>query len=73
MAKNSPSSTLKEMSETDFVKDDMPKDIDFKNIDKQIKALTKQMKDAAADLDFETAIKLRDKIKELEDFRLRNS
>lgn len=71
--KKSISSTLKEMSETDFVKDDAPKNIDLKNIDKQIKELTKQMKAAATDLDFESAMKFRDKIRELEDFRLKNS
>ena len=71
--KKSISSTLKEMSEIDFVKDDAPKGFDFKNIDKQIKGLTKQMKSAAADLDFENAMKFRDQIKKLEEFRLKNS
>ena len=71
--KKSISSTLKEMSETDFIKDDTPKNVDLKNIDKQIKELTKQMKAAATDLDFETAMKFRDKIRELEAFRLKNS
>ena len=64
---------MKEMSETDFIKDDTPKNVDLKNIDKQIKELTKQMKAAATDLDFETAMKFRDKIRELEAFRLKNS
>jgi len=71
--KKSISSTLKEMSETDFIKDDTPKDIDLKNIDKNIKELTKQMEAAASNLDFENAIKFRNKIRELEAFRLKNS
>ncbi len=71
--KKSISSTLKAMSETDFVKDDAPKDIDLHNVDKQIKELTKKMKAAAEELDFENAVKYRDKIKKLEEFRLKNS
>jgi len=71
--KKSISSTLKAMSETDFVKDDAPKDIDLHNVDKQIKDLTKKMKSAAEELDFESAVKYRDKIKKLEEFRLKNS
>lgn len=71
--KKSISSTLKAMSETDFVKDDAPKDVDLRNVDKQIKDLTKKMKAAAEELDFENAVKYRDKIKKLEEFRLKNS
>lgn len=71
--KKSISSTLKAMSETDFVKDDAPKDVDLRNVDKQIKDLTKKMKSAAEELDFENAVKYRDKIKKLEEFRLKNS
>lgn len=71
--KKSISSTLKAMSETDFVKDDAPKDVDLRNVDKQIKELTKKMKAAAEELDFENAVKYRDKIKKLEEFRLKNS
>ena len=71
--KKSISSTLKAMSETDFVKDDAPKDVDLRNVDKQIKDLTKKMKAAAEELDFENTVKYRDKIKKLEEFRLKNS
>ncbi len=67
------SSTLREMSETDFIKTDTEENIELNNIDKQIKELTKKMKDAATDLDFENAMKYRDKIKKLEEYRLKNS
>ena len=39
---------------------------DLKNFDKRIKEYTKKMKDAAANLEFEEAMKYRDKIRELE-------
>ena len=71
--KKSISSTLKEMSETDFIKDDSQSIVDLKNIDRQIKELTKKMKDAATDLDFENAMKFRDEIRKLEAYRLKNS
>lgn len=70
--KKSISSTLKEMTETDFVKNDT-NDVDvIKNIDKQIKETTKLMKEAAQNLDFEKAMIYRDKLKELEALALRN-
>ena len=43
---------------------------EFKNIDKEIKKLTKEMKEYAADLEFEKAMKCRDEIKRLETMRL---
>jgi excinuclease UvrABC helicase subunit UvrB len=43
---------------------------DLKNIDREIKRLTKEMKAYAADLEFEKAMKCRDEIKRLETARL---
>ena len=66
------SSTLKEMTETDFVKSDI-QDVDkIKNIDKQIKEYTKLMREAAQNLEFEQAMVYRDKLKELEVLALQN-
>ena len=70
--KKSISSTLKEMTETDFVKSDT-EDIDkIKNIDKKIKEYTKLMREAAQNLEFEQAMVYRDKLKELETLALKN-
>lgn len=64
--KKSISSTLKEMTETDFVKDES-KDVEkIKNIEKMTKEYTKLMKEAAQNLEFEQAMIYRDKLKELE-------
>ena len=64
--KKSISSTLKEMTETDFVKDET-KDVEkIKNIEKMTKEYTKLMKEAAQNLEFEQAMVYRDKLKELE-------
>lgn len=60
------SSTLSEMTETDFVKDDFIDPEEIKNAEKKIKEYTKLMKEAALNLDFEQAMVYRDKIKELE-------
>ena len=64
--KKSISSTLREMSETDFAKEETINAGDAKDIEKQIKELTKLMKEAAANLEFEQAVIYRDKIKSLE-------
>ena len=69
--KKSISSTLKEMTETDFVKEDKTTTLDFKNIDKKIKEYTKLMKEAALNLEFEQAMLYRDKLKELEQLYIR--
>lgn len=66
------SSTLKEMTETDFVKDDKVEVKDLKNIDKKIKEYTKLMKEAALNLEFEQAMIYRDKLKELEQLAIKN-
>lgn len=64
--KKSISSTLNEMTETDFVKDET-KDVEkIKNIEKMTKEYTKLMKEAAQNLEFEQAMIYRDKLKELE-------
>ena len=70
--KKSISSTLKEMTETDFVKDDKTPVNDLKNIDKKIKEYTKLMKEAALNLEFEQAMIYRDKLKELEKLAIKN-
>ena len=70
--KKSISSTLKEMTETDFVKDES-KDVEkIKNIEKMTKEYTKLMKEAAQNLEFEQAMVYRDKLKELETLALKN-
>lgn len=67
------SNTLLTMTETDddkTKKSSAPNVKDLKNIEKEIKKLTKQMKDYAADLEFEKAMTCRDEIKKLETLRL---
>ena len=54
------------MTETDFIKDEEQDAEEIKNIDKKIREYTKLMKEAAANLEFESAVIYRDKIKELE-------
>ena len=71
--KKSISSTLKEMTETDFVKTDTEDIEKIKNIDKKIKEYTKLMREAAQNLEFEQAMVYRDKLKELEILALKNS
>jgi excinuclease UvrABC helicase subunit UvrB len=59
------------MTETDDAKSSSTKlDTNYKDIDKEIKRLTKEMKEYAGDLEFEKAMICRDKIKELEKIRL---
>lgn len=70
--KKSISSTLKEMTETDFVKDDTQKVEEIKNVEKKIKEYTKLMKEAALNLEFEQAALYRDKLKELEALALKS-
>jgi excinuclease ABC subunit B len=70
--KKSISSTLKEMTETDFVKSDIEDTEKIKDIDKKIKEYTKLMREAAQNLEFEQAMVYRDKLKELETLALRN-
>lgn len=66
------SSTLREMSETDFIKDDSKEVEDLKNIDKKLKEYNRKMKEAAQNLEFEQAMVYRDKIKELELLAMKN-
>lgn len=70
--KKSISSTLKEMTETDFVKSDIEDTEKIKDIDKKIKEYTKLMREAAQNLEFEQAMVYRDKLKELETLALKN-
>lgn len=70
--KKSISSTLKEMTETDFVKSDIADAEKIKDIEKKIKEYTKLMRQAAQNLDFEQAMVYRDKLKELEALALKN-
>lgn len=65
------SSTLSEMTETDFVKDDKVDPEEVKNVEKKIKEYTKLMKEAALNLEFEQAMVYRDKLKELESLALK--
>ena len=69
--KKSISSTLREMSETDYAKEEPINTGDAKDIEKQIKECTKLMKEAATNLDFEQAVIYRDKIKNLEKLAMR--
>lgn len=69
--KKSISSTLREMSETDYAKEEPINAGDAKDIEKQIKECTKLMKEAATNLDFEQAVIYRDKIKNLEKLAMR--
>ena len=70
--KKSISSTLRDMTETDFVKDDTAKVEEIKNVEKKIKEYTKLMKEAALNLEFEQAMVYRDKLKELELLAIKN-
>lgn len=58
-------SISKKAEETINIVEKDPESMDPKELDKLLKNLTKQMKKAAADLNFEAAAELRDKIKEI--------
>lgn len=70
--KKSIASSLKEMTEGDFIKDDSKEVGDLKNIDKKLKEYNRKMKEAAQNLEFEEAMVYRDKIKELELLAMKN-
>lgn len=70
--KKSIASSLKEMTEGDFIKDDSKEVEDLKNIDKKLKEYNRKMKEAAQNLEFEEAMVYRDKIKELELLAIKN-
>ena len=71
--KKSIASSLKEMTETDFLKQETKQEVeDLKNIDKKLKEYTRKMKEAAQNLEFEEAMIYRDKIKELELLGMKN-
>ncbi len=68
------SNALEEMTKGDYVEveKDTPNIKEIQNIDKKIKDLTKAMKDAAANLEFEQAMIYRDEIKKLETLYLKS-
>lgn len=68
------SNALEEMTKGDYIEvaKDTPNVKDIQNIDKKIKDLTKAMKEAAANLEFEQAMVYRDEIKKLEEMYLKN-
>ena len=68
------SNALEEMTKGDYVEveKDTPNIKEIQNIDKKIKDLTKAMKEAAANLEFEQAMVYRDEIKKLEEMYLKN-
>lgn len=66
------SSALSEMTAKDYL-EDKPKDAEqIKDIDKKLREYKKLMQEAAANLEFETAVIYRDKIKELEQIYLKS-
>ena len=69
------SNALEEMTKGDYVEvaKNIPNVKEIQNIDKKIKDLTKSMKEAAANLEFEQAMVYRDEIKKLEEMYLKNS
>ncbi len=65
------SDSLSEMTAKDYVETKIETNIEPKDIDKTLRKYQKIMQDAAANLEFETAIAYRDKIKELEKLYLK--
>ncbi len=65
------SDSLSEMTAKDYVETQAGDAEKIKDIDKTLREYKKKMQDAAANLEFETAIAYRDKIKELEQIYLR--
>ncbi len=66
------SDSLSEMTAKDYL-DTKPSQVEkIKDIDKTLREYNKKMQDAAANLEFETAIAYRDKIKELEQMYLKS-
>ena len=70
--KKSISSTLKTMTEQDYVEVSTSKAENIKDIDKKIKEYNKKMIEAAQNLEFEQAAVYRDKLKELEALAIKN-
>ena len=66
------SNSLSEMTAKDYV-ETKPEEVEkIKDIDKTLREYKRKMQDAAANLEFETAMVYRDKIKELEQIYLKN-
>lgn len=66
------SDSLSEMTAKDYVENKAEDAEKIKDIDKTLREYKKKMQDAAANLEFETAMVYRDKIKELEQIYLKN-
>ncbi len=66
------SDALSEMTAGDYVESNAHEAEQLKGIDKKLKEYNKLMKEAAANLEFETAMVYRDKIKELENIYLKS-
>lgn len=66
------SDALSEMTAGDYVESNAHEAEQLKDIDKKLKEYNKLMKEAAANLEFETAMVYRDKIKELENIYLKS-
>ena len=66
------SGVMEEMTAKDESSSKETLDVEAKDIDKKLREYKKLMRKAAEDLDFETAIAYRDKIKRLEDFYLKS-
>lgn len=66
--------TLQNMSQQDYLEipTDAPTEEELRNFDKKIREYTKRMKEAAANLEFEEAMKCRDRIRDLEKAYLKN-
>ena len=60
------------MTAGDYVESNAHEAEQLKDIDKKLKEYNKLMKEAAANLEFETAMVYRDKIKELENIYLKS-
>ena len=66
------SGVMQEMTAKDEKQASPSETLATKDIDKKLREYNKLMQQAAADLDFETAIAYRDKIKKLEETYLKN-
>ena len=70
--KKSISNVLQTMGNTDYTENEPTKLENIKDIDKKLREYNKKMREAAQNLEFEEAMKYRDKIKELEKLYLKS-
>ncbi len=66
------SNVLKDMTDSDYIEEKPETAEQIKDIDKKLKEYNKKMREAAQNLEFEDAMKYRDKIRELEQLALKN-